>query len=91
MKFPLYTYDDGTEVTASSIHNGKTRVYTEKWDQSRDMFIHAEIMIPDGTIISSDGYTEDEVKSMVKIYRQLASDIIEYIQEKESEGVIVSA
>ena len=91
MKHPLYTYDDGTEVTASSVRDGKVRVYTERWDSGRDMFVNAEILIPDGTVISSNGYSEAEVFTLVNKYQKLAEDIIEYVQEKENERVVVSA
>ena len=83
--------DDGTEVTASSVRDGKVRVYTERWDSGRDMFVNAEILIPDGTVISSNGYSEAEVFTLVNKYQKLAEDIIEYVQEKENERVVVSA
>ena len=91
MKHPLYTYSDGTEVTASSIQDGKVGVFTERWDEERDMFINAEIVIPDGTVISRNGYTETKANHLADRYKKLASDIIEYIQEKENERVVVSA
>ena len=91
MKHPLYTYDDGTEVTASSVRDGKVRVYTERWDSDRDMFVNAEIVIPDGTVISSNGYSEAEISALVAKYQKLADDIMECIQEKENERVVVNA
>lgn len=91
MKHPLYTYGDDTEVTASSVRDGKVRVYTERWDSDRDMFVSVEIMIPDGTIVSSNGYSEAEVSALVEKYQKLADDIIDYVREKENERVVVSA
>ena len=91
MKHPLYTYDDGTEVTASSVRDGKVRVYTERWDSDRDMFVNAEIVIPDGIVISFNGYSEAEVSALVAKYQKLADDIMECIQEKENERVVVNA
>lgn len=79
MKYPLYTYSDGTEVTVSSVQDGKVRVCTERFDADRDMFFTAIISIPDGEVLSSTGYPESEVRAMVDLYTKLASDIIDYV------------
>lgn len=91
MKHPLYTYDDGTEVTVSSVQDGKVRVCTERFDADRDMFFTAIISIPDGEVLSSSGYPESEVKAMVSLYTKLSSDIIEYVMEKEGLKEVTSA
>ena len=54
LKHPLFTYEDGTEVTASSAKDGKVRVFTEKWDVESDSFKNIEVLIPDGVIISNN-------------------------------------
>ena len=84
MKYPLYTYNDGTEVTVSSVQNGKVRICTERFDANKDIFFTAIISIPDGTVISSCGFSEKEVGKMVEMYRKLSSDIMDYVIEKEN-------
>lgn len=79
MKHPLYTYNDGTEVTASSVKDGKVRVFTERWDNDRDMFVNAEIVIPDGIVLSQNGYSEADLNILVERYKKLSADIIEYV------------
>ena len=91
MKHPLYTYNDGTEVTASSVKDGEVRVFTERWDSTRDMFVNTEIVIPNGTVLSQNGYSETELNKLVERYKKLSADIIEYVQETENEGAAESA
>ena len=84
MKHPIFSLGDGTEVTASSMKDGQVHVYTEKWSEEKDMFLHADIVIPGATVISSDGYSEEELCKMVDRYTKLQNDIIEYVMEKET-------
>ena len=84
MKHPLFSLDDGTEVTASSMKDGYVHVYTEKWSDEKDMFIHADIVIPGATVISRDGYSDEEIHKMQDHYTRLQADIIEYVTEKET-------
>ena len=46
MKHPLYTLDDGTEITASSIRDGKARICVEKYDNDLGTFQTAVFSIP---------------------------------------------
>ncbi len=84
MKHPIISYADGTEVTASSYQNGKVRIYTEKWDDEKDKFISAEIVIPDAKVVMNEGYSEEEISNMLSRYTAIQSDIIDYIKEKET-------
>ncbi len=82
MKHPLYTLDDGTEITASSIRDGKARIYVEKFDKEMDVFRSAMFSIPDGEICYFEHYTEDEVKAIVNRYLPLSREIMELIRQK---------
>lgn len=86
MKHPLYTLDDGTEITASSIRDGKARICVEKYDNDLGTFQAAVFSIPDGRILLADHYTEEEVQAMVSRYLPLSRDILEHIREKEDES-----
>ena len=86
MRYPIFTYNDGTEVTASKLtQTNSLRIYTEKWDDSADAFIFAEISLPDGEILSSSGYTDEELRKMKNRYLTLSEDIISYVREKEKQ------
>ena len=84
MKHPVFSLGDGTEVTASSIKNGQVHVYTEKWCDEKDMFLHADIVIPGAMVVSSEGYSKEELSKMVEQYTKLQNDIIEYVTERET-------
>ncbi len=84
MLYPIFTYDDGTEVTASKRDSsGNISLYIEKFDASKDMFVNATIVIPNATVISSSGYNEKELQDMLDEYSEIEEDIIGYIIEKE--------
>ncbi len=83
MLYPIFTYDDGTEVTASKPdQNGDISLYIEKFDTKEDQFINATIVIPNARILSSSGYSEEELNMMLEEYSQLQDDIIGYVMEK---------
>ncbi len=84
MKHPLFSLGDGTEVTASSMKDGQVHVYTERWSDEKDMFLHADIVIPGAVVISSEGYSDEEIRKMQDHYTKLQNDIIEYVTEKET-------
>jgi len=87
MKYPVFTYDDGTEVTASSISEDDSfRLYIEKWDEERNDFIHLLLQMPEGTVIENNGYTTDEAVRMCHDYNIIWADIFDYIKEKENES-----
>ena len=86
MKHPLFSLGDGTEVTASSLKDGQVHVYTEKWSDEKDMFIHADIIIPGAMVVSSEGYSDDEILKLQDRYTKLQNDIVEYVAEKETIG-----
>lgn len=87
MKYPVFTYDDGTEVTASKINvDGTFKLYIEKWDNTRNGFNHLMILLPENQILECEGYDSNEIKSMCEYYDLLKEDIKEYIEEKESES-----
>ena len=55
------------------------------------MFVNAEIVIPNGIVLSQNGYSETELNKLVERYKKLSADIIEYVQETENEGAAESA
>ncbi len=80
MLYPVFTYEDGTEVTASKPDAyGKVLLYIEKFDASRDQFINATIILPDNVVKSSTGYNEQELAEMLKEYAEIKDDIIDYV------------
>ncbi len=59
MLYPIFKYNDGTEVTASKLDsNGRVLLYVEKFNQKKDAFVNATIVLPDGVIESSSGHTK---------------------------------
>lgn len=83
MLYPIISYEDGTEVTASKPDaEGKVAVYTEKFDTTTDSFIFAEIILPDAVVKSSNGYSDKELKKLINRYSKLQNDIIGYVTEK---------
>jgi hypothetical protein len=83
MLYPIISYEDGTEVTASKPDNsGRITVYTEKFDAEKDDFIFAEIIIPDITVKSCKGYNEKELNNLLKEYSEIKDDIIEYVMDR---------
>ena len=83
MLYPIFSYDDGTEVTASKPdENGKVLLYVEKFDVSKDEFINATFVLPNMEIKNSYGYNESELDDMVKKYSEIQEDIISYVTEK---------
>ncbi|MBQ9610312.1 MAG: hypothetical protein IJV15_12835 [Lachnospiraceae bacterium] len=84
MIYPIISYEDGTEVTASKIDaDGQVKVYIEKFDKKTDMFINAELLIPNAKIISSNGYSDEELNGFIEKYSAIQDDIIDYVKEKE--------
>ena len=83
MIYPLFSYEDGTEVTASKPDsNGNVTLYIERFDERIDSFINATIVIPNASIKSSYGYTQEELDNMLVKYSKMQYDIIEYIKNK---------
>lgn len=84
MIYPIISYEDGTEVTASKIDDdGQVRLYIEKFDIKSDMFINAELLIPNARVISSNGYSDEELNGFIEKYNAIQDDIIDYVKEKE--------
>ena len=83
MLYPIFTYEDGTEVTASKPDAcGNVFLYVEKFDVDRDAFINATIKLPNATIQSSSGYNKAELDEMLREYSELQEDIIGYVMDK---------
>lgn len=83
MIYPLFTYEDGTEVTASRPDSsGNVLVYVEKFDEEKDAFINATIVLPSVTIQSSSGYSKSELDEMLSEYSKIQDDIIGYVKDK---------
>ena len=84
MLYPIFSFEDGTEVTASKPDvNGKVSLYIEKFDINKDMFINATIELPGAYLKASNGYTNDELDAIIKEYAKIQSDIIAFVSEKE--------
>lgn len=83
MLYPIFSYDDGTEVTASKPdENGKVLLYVEKFDMIKDEFINVTFILPNIEIKKSYGYNEQELEKMKKKYSEIQDDIMDYIIEK---------
>jgi hypothetical protein len=83
MLYPIISYGDGTEVTASRMSDdGTVKVYIEKFDESKDSFINIEMLIPKAKVISSSGYDKSDIDSFVKRISAIEKDILEYVKEK---------
>ena len=83
MLYPIISYEDGTEVTASKPDsNGRITLYTEKFDKEADEFIYAEILIPNPTVVSSRGYDREALDEMLRDYAEIQDDVMEYVMDK---------
>ena len=83
MRYPIFSYDDGTEVTASKPdENGNILLYIEKFDRESDGFINATVRLPDLTIVSVNGYDSNELDELIEEYSEVKEDIIDYVMEK---------
>lgn len=83
MFYPIFTYEDGTEVTASKPdEHGNVDLYVEKFDKEKDTFIHATFVLPNATVKSSSGYDERELNDMLSKYSEIQDDIIGYVMDK---------
>ena len=83
MRYPIFSYDDGTEVTASKPDdNGNILLYIERFDSESDSFINATIMLPELSILSVNGYDSKELNELIEEYSEVKEDIIDYVMEK---------
>ena len=88
MMYPVFSYDDGTEVTASSPEkDGSIILYVEHFDAQRDEFINATFRLPGVVLISSNGYSEKELDAMSREYKAVQDDIMNYVMDKVTENV----
>ncbi len=83
MLYPIFSYSDGTEVTASRPdEDGNVDIYVERFDKNRDAFNYARIRIPNPVLVSSKGYTEADITMMLERYSAIQEDIIDYVTDK---------
>ena len=83
--YPIFTYEDGTEVTASKPDNdGKVLLYVERFDTEQDSFVNATIILPDNVIKSSIGFSDRELHELLEEYAVIKDDIISYVREREA-------
>jgi hypothetical protein len=83
MRYPVFSYDDGTEVTASKPDaRGNIMLYIEKFDRDSDSFINATVSLPNLSIVSSNGYDKKDLEEMLEEYAEVKEDIIDYVMEK---------
>ncbi len=83
MLYPVFSYDDGTEVTASNPdESGNILLYVEKFDTQLDCFVNATFQLPGVNIVSSSGYSKEKVDAMVKEYLAIQDDIVDYVMDK---------
>ena len=87
MLYPIFTYEDGTEVTASKPDaDGNILLYVEKFDVNKDDFINVTFVLPSVTVQSSSGYDDTEINEMIKNYSAIKEDIIDYVKDKEKKS-----
>lgn len=83
MLYSVFSYNDGTEVTASTPDkNGNFLLHIERFDISKDEFIHVTFVFPNISLKSSHGYNEQEIENMKKFYSEIQADIVDFITEK---------
>ena len=83
MRYPVFSYDDGTEVTATKPDAmGNIMLYIEKFDRDSDSFINATVSLPNLSIVSSNGYDKKDLEEMLEEYAEVKEDIIDYVMEK---------
>ena len=83
MRYPVFSYDDGTEVTASKPDdNGNIMLYIERFDRESDRFINATVLLPDLSMVSSNGFDKKELDELMEEYSEVKEDIIDYVMEK---------
>lgn len=83
MLYPVFSFDDGTEITASKPdENNKILLYVEKFDESKDEFINATFILPGMKLQSSYGYDEQALEEIIRKYSVIQEDIISYVNEK---------
>ncbi len=83
MRYPIFSYDDGTEVTASKPGvKGSLMLFIERFDRASDGFINATVMLPELSIVSVNGYDSKELNELIEEYSEVKEDIIDYVMEK---------
>ena len=83
MLYPIFSIEDGTEATASNPdEKGNIKLYVEKFDHTKDMFDNATFLLPGVAIVSSSGYSADELVTMQKEYSEIQNDIVDYVMEQ---------
>ena len=83
MFYPVFTYEDGTAVTASKPdEHGNVVLYVEKYDKEKDTFINATIMLPDAKVKSSSEYDDSELNEMLSKFSEIQDDTIGYVMDK---------
>lgn len=84
MIYPVFSYDDGTEVTASKPdEKGKVLLHVEKFDAEKDSFIYVTFVLPDMEVESFQGYDQQEMEDLRKKYSDIKEDIMGFVKEKE--------
>ncbi len=87
MCYPIFSYDDGTEVTASKPDDkGNIMLYIERFDRKSDGFINAKVMLPELSIVSVNGYDSKELDELIEEYSEVKEDIIDYVMEKAEQS-----
>lgn len=83
MRYPVFTYGDGTEVTASKPDaDGNILLYVERFDAEKDTFVNATIILPSVTVKASYGYDDKELQDIVSNFSEIKDDICDYVMEK---------
>ena len=86
MLIPVFTLDDGTEITASRPdEKGNITLYVEKIDKTQDSFASVSVLLPGTRILSCNGYSPEDAQSMAEEFLQIQEDIIGYVKEKTNE------
>lgn len=74
--YDYYETGNGTRVTHSDIQpDGSVRVFFDNADK------HAEIKLPDSTIVKNDGFTTQEISMFLATTARALKSIVRYAKE----------
>lgn len=84
MIHPIITLPDNTEITASRMQDDKTyHIYIEAWDASLEDFKHIEFLFPEGAVLSSRGYSLEDINIYRTKLSNIEEDISAFLEEKD--------
>ena len=90
MLYPFVTFPNGTEIVYSDVfhkENDSTdyvRVEIERVNTKKNKFDYIEYIIPSGEIVTTNGFTSDEIQEYITSINKLSDVIIECALEEEN-------